>query len=248
MMKIDFTGQCVLVAGAARGIGRGIVEGFAAAGAEVHAADRLLAEMDGLPATSRKVDLLDKVALRDWVDTATQQAGRAPDVLVYVAGGVLGQKAKPMEEVDEAEWRAVLDANLTGAFLTSQAVVPGMKARGKGRIVFIASGAGLRTSLTGIQAYASGKAGEIGLARQLGQELGPFGITVNAVAPGFQRTSPDYERQWQGYSPAQQAGLIERTALRRSGTPADIAHAAMFFASDFAGFVTGQCLSVSGSP
>ena len=161
---------------------------------------------------------------------------------------MLGQRAKPMEEVEETEWRAVLDANLTGAFLASRAVVPGMKARGRGRIVFIASGAGLRTSLTGIQAYASAKAGEIGLARQLGQELGPFGITVNAVAPGFQRTSPDYERQWQSYSREQQEGLIERTALRRAGTPEDIAHAAMFLASDFAGFITGQTLSVSGSP
>ncbi len=247
-MNITFDGQCVLVAGAARGIGHGIARGFAAAGGKVFAADRLLAEMADLPAATRQVNFLDRAALREWVAAATAAAGRAPDVLVYVAGGVLGQRAKPMEEVEEAEWRAVLDANLTGAFLASQAVVPGMKARGRGRIVFIASGAGLRTSLTGIQAYASAKAGEIGLARQLGQELGPFGITVNAVAPGFQRTSPDYERQWQSYSREQQEGLIERTALRRAGTPEDIAHAAMFLASDFAGFITGQTLSVSGSP
>lgn len=247
-MNITFEGQCVLVAGAARGIGRGIVEGFAARGAKVFAGDRLLEDMADLPATPTKIDLLDRAALRDWVAQATAQAGRAPDVLVYVAGGVLGQAAKPMEEVDEAEWRAILDVNLSGAFLTSQAVVPGMKAQGRGRIVFIASGAGLRTSLTGIQAYASAKAGEIGLARQLGQELGPFGITVNAVAPGFQRTSPDYERQWNSYSPAQQQGLIERTAMRRPGRPEDIAHAVMFLASDYADFITGQCLSVSGSP
>lgn len=247
-MLIDFTGQSILVAGAARGIGRGIVEGFAASGGTVFAADRLLDEMADLPATPSQVDLLDRAALRAWVDSTTQKSGRAPDVLVYVAGGVLGQRAKPMEDVEEADWRAILDANLTGAFLTSQAVVPGMKARGKGRIIYIASGAGLRTSLTGIQAYASGKAGEIGLSRQLGQELGPFGITVNAVAPGFQRTSPDYERQWNSYSQEQQENLIARTALRRSGTPADIAHATMFLASDFASFITGQTISVSGSP
>ena len=247
-MLIDFAGQSVLVAGAARGIGRGIVEGFAASGATVFAADRLLDEMADLPATASRVDLLNRAALAGWVASCAEAGGRAPDVLVYVAGGVLGQAAQPMETVTEADWRAVLDANLTGAFLASQAVVPGMKARGSGRIVFIASGAGLRTSLTGIQAYASGKAGEIGLARQLGQELGPFGITVNAVAPGFQRTSPDYERQWAGYSAEQQAGLIERTAMRRAGTPADIAHAVMFLASEQAGFITGQCLSVSGSP
>jgi 3-oxoacyl-[acyl-carrier protein] reductase len=86
------------------------------------------------------------------------------------------------------------------------------------------------------------------LARQLGQELGQFGITVNAVAPGFQRTSPDYDRQWRSYSAEQQRGLVERTAMRREGTPADIAHAVLFLASEQAGFITGQCLSVSGSP
>jgi 3-oxoacyl-[acyl-carrier protein] reductase len=247
-MNITFAGRNVLVAGAARGIGRGIVQGFAAAGARVFAADRLEAELAGLPAETRVVDLLDRAALRGWVGAVETATGRGADVLVYVAGGVLGQSAKPMEEVEEAEWRAVLDANLTGAFLTAQAVVPGMKSRGWGRIVMIASGAGLRTSLTGIQAYASGKAGEIGLTRQLGQELGPFGITVNAVAPGFQRTSPDYERQWQSYSPEVQAALIERTAVRRAGTPEDIAHAVLFLASEQASLITGQTLSVSGSP
>ncbi len=86
------------------------------------------------------------------------------------------------------------------------------------------------------------------MARQLGQELAPFEITMNAVAPGFQRTSPDYEWQWQSYSVEPREGLIARTALQRSGTPDDIAHAAMCLASDFAGFITGQPLSVSGSP
>jgi len=247
-MNIDFAGQSVLVAGAARGIGRGIVEAFAQRGAQVFAADRLRDEMAGLPAHQTALDLLNKKDVRNWIAAGETIAGRSADVLIYVAGGVLGQSAKPLEEVDEEAWRAVLDVNLTGAFLSAQAVAPGMKQRGKGRIVFIASGAGLRTSLTGIQAYASAKAGEIGLARQLGQELGPFGITVNAVAPGFQRTSPDYERQWQSYSSDRQQSMIANTARRRAGTPQDIAHAVMFLASDYADFITGQVLSVTGSP
>jgi 3-oxoacyl-[acyl-carrier protein] reductase len=247
-MNIDFAGQSVLIAGAARGIGRGIVEEFAARGAQVFAGDRLRDEMAGLPAHQTQLDLLDKAQVRGWISESKTVSGRGPDVLVYVAGGVLGQSATPLEDVDEAAWRAVLDVNLTGAFLCAQAVTPGMKQAGKGRIVLIASGAGLRTSLTGIQAYASAKAGEIGLARQLGQELGPFGITVNAVAPGFQRTSPDYERQWQSYSPERQQGMIANTARRRAGTPQDIAHAVMFLASEYADFITGQVLSVTGSP
>eukprot|EP01035_Chromulina_nebulosa_P050777 gene50777-biopygen35763 len=141
--------------------------------------------MAGLPAHQTQLDLLDKAQVRAWIAESAAASGHSPDVLVYVAGGVLGQSATPLEDVDEAAWRAVLDVNLTGAFLAAQAVTPGMKQAGRGRIVFIASGAGLRTSLTGIQAYASAKAGEIGLARQLGQELGPFGITVNAVAPAL---------------------------------------------------------------
>jgi 3-oxoacyl-[acyl-carrier protein] reductase len=247
-MNIDFAGQSVLIAGAARGIGRGIVEAFAQRGAQVFAADRLGDEMTSLPAHQTALDLLNKTDVRNWIAASETIAGRSADVLVYVAGGVLGQSAKPLEEVDEEAWRAVLDVNLTGAFLSAQAVAPGMKQRGKGRIVFIASGAGLRTSLTGIQAYASAKAGEIGLARQLGQELGPFGVTVNAVAPGFQRTSPDYERQWQSYSSDRQQSMIANTARRRAGTPQDIAHAVMFLASDYADFITGQVLSVTGSP
>ncbi|WP_199089610.1 SDR family NAD(P)-dependent oxidoreductase [Bosea sp. ASV33] len=247
-MNIEFIDQTVLVAGAARGIGRGIVEGFAARGANVFAADRLKEEMAGLPAHATQLDLLDKAAVNRWVAEAEGISGRAPDVLVYVAGGVLGQSAKALEDVEEADWRDVLDVNLTGAFLSSQAVCTGMKMRGKGRIVLIASGAGLRTSLTGIQAYASAKAGEIGLARQLGQELGPFGVTVNAVAPGFQRTSPDYERQWQSYSAERQENMISNTARRRPGTPQDIAYTVMFLASDYADFITGQVVSVTGSP
>jgi len=112
--------------------------------------------------------------------------------------------------------------------------------------VNISSGAGLGVSLTGIQAYASAKAGQIGLTRQLAHELGPFGITVNNVAPGFVRSNPTTERQWDSYGPEGQRALIERIALRRLGAPADIAHAVLFFASEFASWITGQVLSVDG--
>ena len=88
---------------------------------------------------------------------------------------------------------------MTGAFYCSQAVAPGMKRARCGRIVNISSGAGLGISLTGIQAYASAKAAQIGLTRQLAHELGPWGITVNNVAPGFVRSNPTTERQWESY-------------------------------------------------
>ena len=101
-------------------------------------------------------------------------------------------------------------------------------------------------SLTGIQAYASAKAGLIGLTRQLAHELGPHGITVNCVAPGFIRSNPTTEKQWQSYGPEGQKSLVEAIAVRRLGRPEDIAHAVAFFASEQASWITGQTLSVDG--
>ena len=128
----------------------------------------------------------------------------------------------------------------------AQALAPQMKARHFGRIINISSGAGLGISLTGIQAYASAKAGQIGLTRQLAHELGPWGITVNAVAPGFVRSNPATERQWDAMGAAGQAALVDGIALKRLGTPDDIAAAVMFFASAKSGWITGQVLSVDG--
>jgi 3-oxoacyl-[acyl-carrier protein] reductase len=121
-----------------------------------------------------------------------------------------------------------------------------MKRAGQGRIVNISSGAGLQASLTGIQAYCSAKHAVIGLTRQLAHEFGPFGVTVNSVAPGFIRSNPSTEKQWESYGAEGQKALINRIAMHRLGSAQDIANAVLFFASDFAGFVTGQVLSVDG--
>jgi 3-oxoacyl-[acyl-carrier protein] reductase len=150
--------------------------------------------------------------------------------------------------VSADDFDAIIDTNLKGAFLFIKAVAPGMKTKGTGRIVAISSRAGLATSLTGIQSYPAAKHGQIGLVKQLAQELGPFGITVNTVAPGFMATSPDYERQWAGWSEEFQRAFVERIAMRRHGKPEDIAHAVMFLASDYASWITGQVLPVTGTP
>jgi 3-oxoacyl-[acyl-carrier protein] reductase len=121
-----------------------------------------------------------------------------------------------------------------------------MKKRQYGRIVNISSGAGRSTSLTGIQAYASAKAGQIGLTRQLAQELGPWGITVNNIAPGFVLSNPTTQRQWESYGEAGQKALVESIALKRLGASEDIAYGVLFFASDYAGWCTGQVLSIDG--
>jgi 3-oxoacyl-[acyl-carrier protein] reductase len=248
-MQIEFTGKTVVVNGAARGIGRAIATEFAARGATVWASDvarDALAALQG-KATTRVVDLADERAVGDFIREAEGKRG-AVDILVHVAGGVRGKRKQPVEEVSERDWRDIYDANVMTAFLSAREVVPGMKRAGAGRIVVIASRAGMGVSLTGIQSYASAKAAQLGLVRQLAHELGPSGITVNAVAPGFMPTSPDYERQWASYGEDGQRALIERTPVRRLGKPEEIAYATMFLASPFAAFINGQVLPVTGGP
>lgn len=239
-MQIDHTGRRALVTGTAQGIGRAIAAALAKAGAAVVGADILaVGPVAGVEAVC--CDLTRRADVQRLV------AEHGPfDVLVHSAGGVCGQVGRPLEEVEEADWDSIVAINLKAAFFLAQAVAPGMKARGWGRMVFISSGAGLGVSLTGIQAYASAKAGEIGLTRQLAHELGPSGITVNGVAPGFLRSNPSSERQWQSYGEAGQRALVERIATRRLGTPEDIAAAVLFFAGDAASWITGQTLSVDG--
>ena len=244
-MLIRFDGKRVIVAGAARGIGRAITRAFAAEGADVIACDRLVAEIETAERIrALPVDVTDPAS----IDKVVAAAGGPIDVLAYVAGGVLGQAPRPLEQVTPEEFAGIVDVNLKGCFLFARAVAPAMKKAGGGRIVTISSRAGLATSLTGIQAYASAKHGQVGLVKQLAQELGPFGITVNSVAPGFMATSPDYERQWNSYSEEFRAGFADRIAMRRMGKPEDIADAVLFLASDYASWITGQTLPVTGSP
>src|SRR5581483_11178332 len=171
----------------------------------------------------RVIDVSDREAVHAMARETLAARGRI-DVLVNDAGGVLGQVGRPLEEVTAAQWRAIFSVNLDGAFYCSQAVAPAMKAARYGRIVNISSGAGLGISLTGIQAYASAKAGQIGLTRQLAHELGPWGITVNNVAPGFVRSNPTTERQWESYGEEGQRRLVDNIALKRLGAPDDIAN------------------------
>jgi len=250
-MNITFEDRTVLVTGAAHGFGRAIAGAFAHRGANVFACDVVEEELAetvqivGDRCTGTVVDVTDRASVTRWVRAAHETTGRI-DILVNNAGGVLGQVGKPLEVVSVEDWESILAVNMTAAFWCAQAAAPYMKGAKYGRIVNISSGAGLGVSLTGIQAYASSKAGQIGLTRQLAHELGPFGITVNNVAPGFVRSNAATERQWEAYGEEGQQALVDRIALRRLGTPADIAHAALFFASEQAGWITGQVLSVDG--
>jgi 3-oxoacyl-[acyl-carrier protein] reductase len=253
-MEFSFDGKVAMVTGAAHGIGRSISLELSKRGAQVWAADVLQEDLDGTVAVCEdaggvcRSHILD-VTNEDEVNAlvaAIVEADGGVDILVNVAGGVLGQVGKSIEQVSSAEWQSILDVNLSGVFYCARAVAPRMKERKYGRIVNISSGAGRSTSLTGIQAYTSAKAGQIGLTRQLAHELGAWGITVNNIAPGFVRSNPTTERQWESYGEEGQRALVEDIALKRLGGPEDIAYGVLFFASDYAAWCTGQVLSIDG--
>lgn len=224
-----FDGLVAVVTGTAQGIGRAIADTLEAQGARVHGVDR------------------DTVDLSVTAEVEAFFAGLGDvDVLVNVAGGVVGQTHTPIDELTDEAWDQVVRANLTTTMACTRAAARSMKARGSGRIVNISSGAGRSVSLTGIQAYASAKAAQIGFTRQMAHELGPHGITVNCIAPGFVLSNPSTVAQWESYGPDGQAALLERIAVRRTGTPADIARGVAFLAHPDAGWISGQTLSIDG--
>ena len=253
-MNISFVGKTVAVTGAAHGFGRAIALAFAKRGASVYACDVLGGELEetrqicvdaGGVCHVEVVDVRHRGAIFAFVERILEEDGKV-DILVNNAGGVLGQVGRPLEAVTAEDWDSIFEVNARAAFYFAQAVAPGMKKQRDGRIVNISSGAGLGVSLTGIQAYASAKAAQIGLTRQLAHELGAWHITVNNIAPGFVLSNPNSIRQFEAYGEEGQKALVDSLALKRLGSAEDIAHGVLFFASEYAGWITGQVLSVDG--
>src|SRR5213592_3508680 len=207
----ELSGKVALVTGTAHGIGTAIADGLEEDGAKVHRVDRDTADLSDPAQVANLVARLGRI-----------------DVLVNNAGGVAGQVGKPLDQVTDDEWRAIVDANLTSAFLCTRAVIPAMKAARAGWIVTISSGAGRSVSLTGIQAYASAKAAQIAFTRQTAHELGRFGITVNSIAPGFVLSNPTSIAQFESYGEEGRRAVLDRIALRRLGEPEDIAEGVVF--------------------
>ena len=240
--------KIVLVTGAQQGIGQAMALAFAAAGADIAinwlddaaAAEEVAA---GVRAAGRRALLVQAdvgqiAAVRAMV--ATVEAGLGPvDVLVNNAGVF---PRVPFLEIEEGDWDYVLDVNLRGSFFCAQAVARGMVAAGRaGAIINLTSGAAFRGSPRGVH-YCASKGGVLSMTRQMALELAPHRIRINAIAPGLTDTAqPRY-----GMTEAELAAAGRALPLGHMAEPADIARAAVFLASDDAGFITGQCLHVNG--
>ena len=248
-MKLDLSGRRAIVTGAAQGIGLSIVQAFVAEGMQVAAFDIDGAGLQAANAAgatlTTAIDLAQRDRVAQAVNAAASQFGGL-DILVNCAGGVRGQVGRPIDEITEQDWLVLFEANVHGAFWCAQASAGHLKRSGAGRIINISSGAGLRPSLTGIQAYTASKHALVGLTKQLSLELGPHGITVNSVAPGFVLSNPSTQRQWESYGSDGQQRLLDSIHTKRLGRPQDIANAVTFLASDAASWISGQVLSVDG--
>ena len=237
-MLLDLHGRVVVITGGGRGIGRGLADRFVVEGAEVVVLD--LAFPDGTPEdrVGIECDITDAASIGAAIAQVVERFGTV-DVLVNNAGiNVEGHVA----DLDPARFRAALDVNVTGTFLASQAVIPAMRKAGRGRIINAASFAAIVPSVSSA-AYAASKAAVVQFTRVLASELGPWGITVNAYAPGM---VPSAMNGFAEMATADQDRLLDTLSLRRWETADDVANLIVFLASDEAGYITGALLDVSG--
>jgi 3-oxoacyl-[acyl-carrier protein] reductase len=239
-------GKKALLTGAASGIGAAVRKRLQAEGAEVFATD-IHQTGDLIVADLTDADQVEKLAA---------QVG-TPDFVINVAGGpvapsrsetlpALPATSLVLEDIDEPQWAAVIAANLTSAFLVCRQFAPRMKARKSGRIVNFASIAARRGSDRVGAHYAAAKGGIIALTKTLALELGPFGITVNAIAPGFIATPRIEAAGWGRGSPEAHRAFLEAIPLRRAGRPDDIAGVVTMLCSEAGSYVSGATIDVNG--
>jgi 3-oxoacyl-[acyl-carrier protein] reductase len=251
-----FRERVAIITGGGSGIGRATAQLMAAEGGTLALVDldsqavsavAHTIEAKGSTAITIAADVLDEGAVDRMVQTVMSRFGRI-DILVNGVGGstIIDRSGASVEELTLDEWERVLAFNLRGTFLCTHAVIPQMKRQGGGRIVNLSSVAARGDSPRSGAAYAAAKAGIRALTRKLGIELGPYGITCNAVAPSMTLSERIERRLWRPRSPEEQKAIVEAVPLNRVSTPEDQAKVILFLASDDAAFVSGQTIEVTG--
>jgi 3-oxoacyl-[acyl-carrier protein] reductase len=245
----ELTGRIALVTGSSRGIGAATVKLFSERGASVIVHGRDVAAVKAVTAQIEEAGGRSLAAIADLTRYDQIEAMRGfieqrlgpVDILVANAGGSTVPPGL-LEDIAEADWRESVDANLTATFLTIKAFLPGMKQRRRGTIVTMSSAAARRPTAQSPMAYAAAKAGVELLSQELAAQAGPFGVRVNCLAPETILT----ERNQQQIPEAIQQQLSRAHPIQRLGTPEDVAHAALFLASDQSSWISGVTLDVAG--
>jgi NAD(P)-dependent dehydrogenase (short-subunit alcohol dehydrogenase family) len=248
-MTTSLTGRVAIITGAGQGIGRAFAKAFAAEGAIPIIAERyrergkaVAAEITAAGGQARAVttDVTDPDSVAAMAKAVEAEFGRV-DILINNAAIFSTLEMRPFDQIALEEWEAVLRVNVTGAFLCARAVVAAMRRAGWGRIINMASGA-VTLGRPNYLHYIASKAALDGMTRSLARELGPHGITVNAILPGA--TFTEIERKT--VTPEQKERIIAMQCIPRPEGPQDLVGTALFLASDAASFLTGQALTVDG--
>jgi 3-oxoacyl-[acyl-carrier protein] reductase len=242
MTALDLGATIAFVTGSTRGIGLGIARALYGAGAKVAIVGRDLERARAVAAElgDRATGVACDVAQGAQVEAAVAAADAALGPITLLVNNAGLTRDNILLRLTDDDWDAVLDANLKGAFHTTRAVIKGMMKRRAGRIINVSSIVGL-TGNKGQANYAASKAGLIGFTKSVAKEYASRGILVNCIAPGFIETD-----MTAALPEAAKATLLEGIALGRLGRPEDVAGAVLFFASDLAGYITGQVLVVDG--
>ena len=247
MSNGEFSGRAAIVTGGGRGIGRKVAALLASRGAQV-----LIADINGPSAEEAagsvratggtaipvQADVVQRSAVQRMVGAAVEGFGGV-DILVNNAGYL---RPTPVTDIPEDEWDRVIDVNLKGTFLCSQAVLPAMRSAGYGRIVNLSSTAGKNVSTVGGAHYTAAKAGVLGLTRHLASEVARDGITVNAVCPGL----IDTEMVRSTITEERVRAYAHGFPIPRLGTPEEVAELIAFLASDRAAYITGAAFDITG--